>query len=350
MKRHVAGERQPQEEPSMKRRTLLAALGLAPAAALLAPGRLASAWAARPVRIAIVAKSLGNNFFNAVHAGGEEAAKSIGGIEIIFTGATDTSADKQVDVVNALIAQHVDAIAISANDPDALVPSCKRALQRGIKVISYDSGIAKPGRILNIVDAADAKVGQTLNQLAADASGGKGKIAVVSATITSTNQNIWIGAMKADLPKHPGLDLVSVVYGDDLSDKSYREAAALLQKYPDLAVIVAPSTVGITASAKAVEDAGKTGKVFVTGIGLPSECAGAVQQGTIKSFGIWDPVDIGYATVETAHALIAGQAGPGQSFDAGRLGKIDFDADGNGTLRKLAIYDKSNVAAAAKLF
>ncbi len=82
--------------------------------------------------------------------------------------------------------------------------------------------------------------------------------------------------MKKHLPQYPGLDLVSIVYGNDLADDSYREATALLQKYPDLKVIVSPSSVGIVASAKAVEDAKKVGQVYVTGLGLPSECAGHV--------------------------------------------------------------------------
>ncbi|NPD67780.1 rhamnose ABC transporter substrate-binding protein [Lichenicola cladoniae] len=331
----------------MYRRTLLAGLGAA--TAVSGAGLWRPAVAAAPLRIAIVAKSLGIGFFNAVHVGGDEAAKSIGGIEVIFTGPTNTAAENQIDVINALIAQHVDAIAISANDPDALVPACKRALQRGIKVVTYDSTVAD-GRLLYLADATDEQVGITCNKLASDACGGKGKVAIVSATVTSTNQNAWIAAMKKALPQTPGLDLIATVYGDDLSDKSYREATALLQKYPDLAVIIAPSTVGITASAKAVEDAGKTGKVFVTGLGLPSECAGAVAKGTIKSFAIWNPVDIGYAVVEISHALIKGTGAAGQSIDAGRLGKIAFDAQGNGTLGVPTIYDKSNIDAAAKLF
>lgn len=333
----------------MYRRGLIAGLG-AGGLLLAAPGFAAG----RSLRIAIVAKSLGNGFFNAVHLGGEEAAKTLAAsgtpVEVIFTGPTDTAAENQIDVINSLIAQHVDAIAISANDPDALVPSCKRAMQRGIKVMSYDSGISQEGRTLNLEDATISQVGAACNELAVSACGGKGTMAILSATVTSTNQNAWIAAMKADLPKHSGLDLVSVVYGEDLSDKSYREAAALLQKFPDLSVIVAISTVAITAASKAVDDAGKRGKVWVTGLGLPSECAGAVENGTMKSFAIWNPVDIGYAVIEVASGLVEGSTGPGRSASAGKLGSIAFDANGNGTLGKPTVYDKSNIEAAAKLF
>ena len=75
--------------------------------------------------------------------------------------------------------------------------------------------------------------------------GGKGDFAILSATSTATNQNIWIDQMKKQIKDFPGLNLVTTVYGDDLSDKSYREAEGLLKSNPNVKVIVAPTTVGV---------------------------------------------------------------------------------------------------------
>jgi rhamnose transport system substrate-binding protein len=335
----------------MERRSLIKMAGLAAGAAVL-PGALAKpARAAGNIRVGLVAKSLGNGFFVAVDKGAKEAAVSIGGVDVIFTGPTTTTAEGQIEVIQALIAQHVDAIAVSANDPDALVPICKRAMSRGIKVMSYDSAVSPGGRIVHLAASSDALIGLTLDQLAASAApNGAGKIAIVSATPTSTNQNAWIAAMKQDLPQYSGLDLVSVVYGNDLADDSYRQATALLQKYPDLKVIVSPSSVGIVACAKAVEDAKLVGKVYVTGLGLPSECAGHVEAGSIKSFAIWNPIDLGYATIEIAVDLVKGAKGPGQTLSAGRMGNITFAADGVGAMAKPFTYDASNVQQFAKIF
>ena len=94
-------------------------------------------------RIALVVKSLGNGFFDAANKGAQEAAAELGGIEVIYTGPTAATAEAQIEVINSLIAQQVDAIAISANDPDALVPALQKAMERGIKVISWDSGVAE---------------------------------------------------------------------------------------------------------------------------------------------------------------------------------------------------------------
>jgi rhamnose transport system substrate-binding protein len=306
----------------------------------------------RAVRIGLVAKSLGNGFFTAVRKGGDEAAGELGSVTLIFTGPATPTAEGQIEVLNSLIAQHVDAIAVSANDPDALVPTLQRAKQRGIKVISYDSAVSEAGRLVHLSPSSDPLIGETCARLAADAApDGRGKIAVVSATPTSTNQNAWIAAMKRSLPAFPGLELVSVVYGDDVADKSYRETVALLKRYPDLTVIVSPSSVGIVAAAKAVEDEGLSGKVHVTGLGLPSELAGHVQSGTVKSFAIWNPIDLGYAAVQIATRVARGAtAGPNSSISIGRLGSVTFDATGVGPMGKPFVYDNLNVQQFARVF
>ena len=131
----------------MKRRqftSLVAGLGFA--ASMMG----STAMAQDNMRIALVVKALGIGFFEAAAEGAEEAAKELGNVEIIYTGPTDTTAEGQIEVINSLIAQGVDAIAISANDPDAVVPALKRAQQRGITVISWDSGVAEEGRAMHL--------------------------------------------------------------------------------------------------------------------------------------------------------------------------------------------------------
>nr|WP_161809993.1 rhamnose ABC transporter substrate-binding protein [Steroidobacter agaridevorans] len=307
--------------------------------------------AGEKLRIGIVAKNLGSGFFDAVHKGADEAAATLGA-EIIFTGPTTPTAEGQIETLNALIAQRVDAIAISANDPDAVVPTLQRAMQRGIKVISYDSAVAKAGRAVHLAPSSDELIGQTVAQLAAElAPEGKGKIAVVSATPTSTNQNSWLAQMKQALPQYPGLEFAGVVYGDDVADKSYRETVALVKQHPDLAVIVSLSSVGIVAAAKAIEDQGLTGKVKVTGLGLPSELVGYVRKGVVPKFAIWNPIDLGYAATQVA-AQLARDANPedGTEISLGRVGAVTFDADGVGAMAKPFIYDQSNVEQFAAIF
>ncbi|HEY6926657.1 MAG TPA: rhamnose ABC transporter substrate-binding protein [Steroidobacteraceae bacterium] len=305
-----------------------------------------------PVVVGLVPKSRDSSFFRAVVKGGEEAASELTGVHLIFTGPDSPTVAGQVEALNTLMGQHVDAIAISANDRTALVPTLQRAMQSGIKVITYDADVSAEGRLLHLSAFSDPIIGSTCMQLvAAAAPGGRGKYAIVSTNSTAANQNTWIAAMKQASPKFPGLELVSVVYGDDLPDKSYRETQALLKSYPDLVVVASPSAVGILAAAKAVEDAGLTGKVHVTGLGLPSELEPYVRSGTIKSFAMWNPVDLGYAAVQIAVRMARGEATmPVTSISIGRLGTVSFNESGVGLLNNLSTFDESNVARFAKLF
>lgn len=295
-------------------------------------------------RIALVVKALGIGFFEAAAKGGEEAASEIGGVELIYTGPTDTTAEGQIEVINSLIAQKVDAIAVSANDQDALVPSLKKAMQRGIKVISWDSGVAKDGRMLHLNPSSNALIGNMIIKLAADHLPDGGDVAVLSASATATNQNIWIEEMTKVQDQYKGINVVATVYGDDLADKSYREAEGLMKSHPDLKAIIAPTSVGIVAAAQAVSDAGKAGEINVTGLGLPSEMAGHIDSGASKSFAIWNPIDLGYSAVMLANSLIDGaEAQPGAEIEMGRMGSLTLDDNNEGAMADPFVYDASNI-------
>uniref|UniRef100_UPI00403F7BF4 rhamnose ABC transporter substrate-binding protein n=1 Tax=Massilia sp. METH4 TaxID=3123041 RepID=UPI00403F7BF4 len=341
----------------MKRKTficaaLIAAFGVT---GITGCGDKGSAPAAgEKIRIAMVVKSLGNGFFDAAHTGAKEAAAQLKDVEIIYTGPTTPSAEGQIEIVNSLISQKVNAIVISANDPNALVPIAKKAMQRGIKVVSFDSGLAQEGRLMQLNPSNAELIARKQLQMAADSIGGEGEIAILSASAQATNQNIWIEQMKAELkkPDFAKLKLVTVTYGDDQSDKSYREAIGLLRSYPNLKAIIAPTTVGIVAASKAVVDENVVGKVFVTGLGLPSEMAGHVKSGAVKEFAIWNPIDLGYAATYAAYDFVKGapDAKAGGKIAAGRMGSIAIDAKGEAAMAEPFTYNRDNVDQFAKIF
>ncbi len=320
--------------------------------AALATALIANGAFAETKRIAIVVKALGIGFFEAAAKGAEEAAKELGDVEIIYTGPTDTTAEGQIEVINSLIAQKVDAIAVSANDADALVPTLKKAMERGITVISWDSGVAMDGRMMHLNPSSSALIGNTIIKLAADHLPEGGEVAVLSATTTSTNQNTWIEEMNKVMGNYPGITVVATVYGDDLADKSYREAQGLMQTYPNLKAIIAPTSVGIVAAAQAVEDAGKVGQINVTGLGLPSEMAGHVAAGSSMSFAIWNPIDLGYAATMIAYNLSTGaaKAEAGAEIPMGRMGTVKLDDKMEGAMADPFTYDASNIEQFKSIF
>ncbi|WP_434617252.1 rhamnose ABC transporter substrate-binding protein [Tabrizicola sp. M-4] len=322
------------------------------ATAAVATALMSTTAAAENVKVALVVKALGIGFFEAAAKGAEEAAAELGDVEIIYTGPTDTTAEGQIEVINSLIAQGVNAIAVSANDKDALVPTLQKAMERGITVISWDSGVAPEGRMMHLNPSSNALIGNTIIKLAADHLPEGGDVAILSASATATNQNIWIEEAKKVLPNYPGINLVATVYGDDLADKSYREAQGLMATYPDLKAIIAPTTVGILAASQAVTDAGKIGQINVTGLGLPSEMAGAVASGATKSFAIWNPIDLGYAATMISYNLVKGnaKAEAGATIGMGRMGEATLDANNEAAMSDPFTYDASNIDQFKSIF
>src|ERR1700683_4752621 len=184
------------EETMLNRRSVLQLMS---GASALAVGVGATpVFAADKLRIAMVVKALGIGFFDACRDGGLEAAKELGNVELIYTGPTKTTAEEQIAVIDSLIAQKVDAIVISANDTNALVPVCKKAMSRGIKVISFDSGVAPEGRILQLDPSNPELIGSKCVQMIAKTINSDGEVAILSATAQATNQNTWIEWMKKE--------------------------------------------------------------------------------------------------------------------------------------------------------
>jgi rhamnose transport system substrate-binding protein len=304
------------------------------------------------LKVAMIVKNLGNSFFEACRDGGLEAAKELGGVELIFQGPSTPTAEGQIDIINSLIAQKVDAMVISANDVDALVPITKKATAAGIKVISFDSGIAPEGRILHLAPSGDEFIGRSQVKMIADLIGNSGEIAVLSASSQATNQNAWIEWMKKELPNHPNMKLDTVVYGDDLSDKSYREAMGLFKSYPNLKGIIAPTTVGIAAAGKALEDAGLAGKIQLTGLGLPSEMKQYIKDGTCLKMSLWNPIDLGYSATYIAAQIVRGQikGAAGEAMKVGRMGVIKVGDGMVAVMSEPYVFNKDNIDKFAAIY
>jgi rhamnose transport system substrate-binding protein len=297
-----------------------------------------------------VFRSLGNPYVEKEMSGWESGIREQGFTAIARAPDTPT-VEAQIQLVDQLIAQRVTSIAIAANDFDALQPVLTKAMSQGIKVYSLDAAVNPQSRMTHVNQADSEKIGITLVEAAYDICGGEGEIAILSATSQASNQNLWIDYMKKELekPKYTNLKLVKVAYGDDLRDKSVSETEGLLLSYRNLKCIIAPTTVGIAAASKVISDQGLQGKVFVTGLGLPSEMAEYIDNGACPYMYLWNPIDVGYLSSYVATALSSGKISgkAGEQFSAGRLGNYTIvEAPDGGTEVLLGPpykFDKTNI-------
>ncbi|MCJ7710413.1 MAG: substrate-binding domain-containing protein [Chloroflexi bacterium] len=276
-------------------------------AATAAPADTAAPPAA--MTVGYLPKDIVNQYFAAAKVGVDKAAGELGGT-VTQVGPNEAKADLQIPFITDLTTQGVSAIIISADGKDEVAPALKDAMSKGIKVVGFDSSPAVGAYDVFVNQVDFSGVGVNLADWACElAPDCTGEIAILSAAATATNQNAWIDLMKTTLgeAKYAGLNLVDVVYGDDDATKSTQQAQALLTKYPDLKVIVAPTTVGILAGAQVVSQAGKSDSVKVTGLGFPNDMKPFVKDGTSPVFGLWSVPDLGYLSYVIADKLVKGE-------------------------------------------
>jgi len=262
---------------------------------------------AASIKVGYLPKDIVNQYFAAAKTGVDKAAGELGGT-VTQVGPPKPDAPLQIPFIADLTTQKVNAIIISADDKDAVAPALKAAKDACIKVVGFDapSAVGSYDVFVNQVDFSG--VGVNLADWACElAPSCTGEIAILSATATAANQNSWIELMKTTLKldKYKGLKLVATVYGDDVDTTSKTQAQGLLTKYPDLKVIVAPTTVGILAAAQVVKQAKSA--VKVTGLGFPHDMKPFVEDGTSPVYGLWNVPDLGYLSYWIAAKLVTGE-------------------------------------------
>jgi rhamnose transport system substrate-binding protein len=297
------------------------------------------------VNMAFVPKDVVNNYFANSFKGAEEAAAETGGT-VKQVGPDTPDAAGQVQFIQTLTQEGVQAIAVSANDPNALAPALQDARAQGIKVVSFDSDVAPDARDVFVNQANSEDIGRIQVQIISRLIGCEGQIAILSAASTATNQNAWIDFMRDELtkPGYENVELVDVVYGDDEPQLSYDKTIELLTAYPDLKGIISPTTVGIANAAAALEAEGRT-DVMLTGLGLPNEMRQYIKNGTVKEMALWNPIDLYYLTYYVSAALVNGEitGAEGDTFTAGRLGEYTIGANGTVLLGLPFIFTADNI-------
>ena len=334
---------------SSRKRVATVAVAVAASAMLLAgcaaPTGGTSTGAAGGGAVTFIPKSLGNKYFEASDKGAKAASDELG-LTFSEVGPTATGSADQVPFIQTAIQTGQKAIAIAANDPAAVCNDLKAAQSAGVKVVAFDTDT--DCRDIFINQATVQGISQGLVDLVSKHLGAAGgTIAILSGGANAANLNAWVDGMTAIIKKdHPEITIAKVAYGEDQDQKAYQEAQGLMQSIPDLKAIIAPDTVSVKEAAHYLSDTPQyQGKVWVTGLGLPSEMSSYVTSGVVEQFGLWNPEDLGYLAAYAADALVKGTitGKDGDKFSAGKLGDYTVGANGEVVLGPMFVFDKSNV-------
>ena len=267
----------------------------------------AGATHAQDTSIATVVKIAGIQWFNRMEEGVKKYAEDTG-TNAFQVGPAQADPQQQAALIEDMIAQKVNALAVVPMSPEALEPVLKRARDQGIVVITHEAA-SQQNIDYDIEAFRNEDFGANLMDQLAECMGGEGEYAVFVGSLTSQTHNQWVdGAIARQEAEHPDMTLV----GDrnetfDDQQNAYQKAQEVLRAYPDVKGMQGSASTDVAGIGLAIEERGMEDATCVFGTSLPSIAQQYLETGAIDGIGFWDPSIAGYAMNAVAQKVMDGE-------------------------------------------
>lgn len=279
--------------------------------------------------IATVVKLIGVGWFDRMEVGIEQFSDDTGH-DSFMLGPQEADAALQVQIIEDLIAQQVDAITVVPFSAESLEPVLKKARDAGIVVITHEAD-GMENVDYNIEAFNNEDYGIFLMDALAEAMGEEGEYMTAVGSLTTNSHMAWEeAAYKRQQEKYPNMVAVErqIETNDDLQTASdrFREA---LRAHPDLKGFQGSSGNDAPGAALAIEEMGLEGQIHVVGTSVPSVSRQYIENDSMHAITFWDPADAGYVMNKLAVMVLEGKEDEIQNgLDLGVPGYEDLIVDG----------------------
>lgn len=296
------------------------------------------------LKMAFVPQIVGIPYYDGFEKGAKKAAQKFG-IAYKQTGPSTVSSPEQLRIFESLVKQNYDAISISPLDPTSINGAINNAVEKGVTVTTSDADAPKSKREVFVAQATDKALGYTVMDELAKQMNGRGKFGIVSGVPDTASLDSWANFIQERAKKkYPNIELVGGVRHSQDSAEALQQAQNLMTAYPDIKGIVAVPSTAVPGVSKAVQNAGKTGKVAVIGYGSPNTARPFIKSGVMKNTVLWDVPQLGYLTVWANKQLLEGKKFKKKNQVPGIDHPIEYDAKKEMLiLGPPKVFDKSNV-------
>lgn len=255
-------------------------------------------------RIAVIPKGQAHLFWQSVHAGANAAARETG-VEVIWKGPnTETDFNGQLQIVDSMINQRVDAIALAPIDKTVMVSVVDRAAAQGIPMIIFDSPVDTQNFVSQVA-TDNYHAGQVAAQRMAKILNGKGKIAIVAVQPGAASTMAREQGFEDEIKKNdPGIQILDKRYGNADFAQSLAVSENMLTAFPDLNALFASnesSTVGASQALKS-----RKSNVKLVGFDSSPTILEDLKSGLIDSLVVQDPFKMGYESIMAAVTKLKG--------------------------------------------
>lgn len=262
------------------------------------------------IEVVFIPKMTGNAFFESGNDGAQEMAEKIG-FKVKYDGAPEGTVANQVQIINSAVNSGADAIAISSVTSDGLNQALQKALDAGVKVVTWDSDVDPKYRSVYINQGTPDILGAMLVDMAAEQLENPDepqKVAWFYSSPTVPDQNSWVNyAEKYIAEKYPKWEIVTKQFGEGNEQKSLQVGESILNTYPDIDIIICPDSTALPAMAQAAQNKGLNKEdVIITGFASPNSMRQYLENDTIENHGLWDVKDQGALAVYIAYYLAQG--------------------------------------------